>query len=101
MATKKKVVTTEEPVVEIPVEEKPVKVEKTVKKAVAEVTTGIVVNCERLFVRKKADKTSQAAAVLVAGTEVRIDAKNSTKDFYKVSVKGINGFCAKAFIEAK
>ena len=97
MAAKKKVVT-EEINVTTPVEEKIVKEEKTANK---EITSGVVANCERLFVRKKADKTSQAAAVLAAGTEVKIDAKNSTKDFYKVSVKGIDGYCAKAFIETK
>ncbi len=65
-------------------------------------TIGIVVNCQKLNVRRcpRIDPNpASVVAVLNALTEVEIDAKKSTDDFYKIfTVVGVEGFCLKKFI---
>lgn len=67
------------------------------------VVTGIVEGCQKLNVRKQPKKLSNGDNVLFViakGTEVEIDEKGSTKDWYKVTVKpGKTGFCMKKFIK--
>ena len=100
MARKK--VTTPEAVEEQVVEEvKVVKEEKKAPKAKTEVKneTGFgVVNCERLFVRKKPDKSAGIATVIMQGTKVKILEK-CAEPFYKVRVNNIEGYCAKGYID--
>lgn len=79
-----------EEVVETPVEE--VKVE----------TVGVVDDCTMLNVRKEPDAEAEIVCVLKVQSEVTIDEKESTKDFYKIcTAAGAEGFCMKKFIRIK
>lgn len=73
----------------------PVTAEVPVKK-------GIVVNCDKLNVRKAPTKGSEAIAKITKGNEVIINDAESKGGFYKIStVSGIEGYCMKAYIEVK
>lgn len=101
MAKKKTVI---EEVIENP-EEEVVETKSDVKEAVKvepekkRATKGTVKDCERLFVRTRPNKNGGVASVIIAGTRVNVDLENSTDDFYKVSVNGVEGFCMKQFIK--
>lgn len=63
---------------------------------------GVVVNCSKLFVRSKPNKiNSTILTVISVGTEVTIEQKECKNDFYKVSVDGYSGYCAKPYIMLK
>lgn len=81
-------------VVEAPVENV---VEVPVEKP--KVITGVVSGCERLNVRSNPDASADVLCTIDRGTEVVIDKKGSTKDFYKIcTAAGVDGFCMKQFI---
>lgn len=66
------------------------------------VKKGVVVNCDKLNVRKAPTKGSEAIAKITKGNEVIINEAESKGGFYKIStVSGIEGFCMKAYIEVK
>ena len=79
--------------VDQPVEEAPKK----------ETKVGIVVNCEKLNLRRSPLKDSDGANViteLLPGVAVVIDEDESTPNFYKVTTEtGLDGYCMKQFIE--
>lgn len=79
-----------EPKVEPKIEEKPVKP-----------LSGLVVNCKKLNVRKSPDLKADVLTVIDAKAKVVIDESKSTEDWYKVRVKGIDGFCMKKYITVK
>ena len=83
-----------EPVVQ-PVEESPKKESKV----------GIVVNCEKLNLRRSPLKDSDGANViteLLPGVAVVINEDESTPNFYKVITEdGLEGYCMRQFIEVK
>lgn len=61
---------------------------------------GVVANCNKLYVRKDAKKDGDVVTIIDAGTKVSIKMEESTKDFYKVTIKGgAYGFCKKEYIE--
>lgn len=63
---------------------------------------GVVTDCKMLNVRAKADGNADIVAIIPAGTELMIDRKNSTSEFYKVcNAAGIEGFCMKKYIKIK
>jgi uncharacterized protein YgiM (DUF1202 family) len=65
-----------------------------------QIKKGIVSNCLSLAVRKTPSIKSEIIHVLKYGSEVAIGEKESTDKFYKVStMSGIEGYCAKEFIE--
>ena len=62
--------------------------------------TGVVVNCVKLNVRKRPEATAQIITTLDALTEVKIDKRRSTDEFYKIDTEdGVYGYCMKKFIE--
>jgi len=64
-----------------------------------EIKFGFVTNCKKLNVREKPTVESPVVCEIVYQTEVMIDEKESTEEFYKVyTVAGIEGFCMKKFI---
>ena len=66
------------------------------------VKKGVVVNCDKLNVRKAPTKGSEAIAKITKGNEVIINEAESKGGFYKIStVSGIEGYCMKAYIEVK
>lgn len=63
---------------------------------------GIVVGCEKLNVRKEADKKSEPLCVINKNEEVKINLTESTTYFYKVQTSsGIEGYCMKEYINVK
>ena len=79
--------------VDQPVEEAPKKESKV----------GIVVNCEKLNLRRSPLKDSDGANILtelLSGVAVVIDENESTPNFYKVTTEtGLEGYCMRQFIE--
>ena len=64
-----------------------------------EVKIGLVSNCKKLNVREKPTVEAPVVCEIVCQTEVMIDEKESTEEFYKVyTAAGIVGFCMKKFI---
>jgi uncharacterized protein YgiM (DUF1202 family) len=60
---------------------------------------GLVANCKKLNVREKPTVEAPVVCEIVCQTEVMIDEKESTEEFYKVyTAAGIEGFCMKKFI---
>lgn len=67
--------------------------------AKAEPTSGIVTDCLKLNIRKEPNPNSRIVCAIDCLTEVIIDEKESTDEFYKIcTVSGIEGFCMKKFI---
>lgn len=65
-------------------------------------TEGVVTGCEKLFVRKEANKESNSLCIINKGSEVKINSAESTEDFYKVcTAAGVEGYCMKKFISIK
>ena len=89
---------TEETIIEETVETTEV-VEEPAEKPIP---VGIVTDCSKLNIRKKANRTSDALAVVNAKTEVTIDPDYSNKEWYKVTLKdGTVGYCMKKYISIK
>lgn len=64
-----------------------------------EIKIGLVTNCKKLNVREKPTVEAQVVCEIVCSTELMIDEKESTEEFYKVcTASGIEGFCMKKFI---
>jgi len=73
--------------------------EKSNEHVVQEVKIGIVANCKKLNVREKPTVEAPVVCEIVCQTEVMIDEKESTEEFYKIcTAAGIEGFCMKKFI---
>ena len=76
----------EEPVVKPAVEFKPSKLK------------GVVVDCDRLNVRKGPSATNSIVGVLIKGDEVTIEA-GGNKTFYEISTPNVKGYCMKQYIK--
>ena len=64
-----------------------------------DIKIGIVTNCKKLNVREKPTVEAPVVCEIVCQTELMIDEKESTEEFYKVcTAAGIEGFCMKKFI---
>lgn len=60
---------------------------------------GVVVDCKKLNVREAPFRNANILAVIPVGSEVVVDPKTSTDEFYKIcNAAGIQGFCMKQFI---
>lgn len=63
---------------------------------------GTVINCTKLNVRKEPNKEAEIVCKVDSGSELMIDATNSTGDWYSVCTgAGIEGFCMKEYISVK
>ena len=59
-------------------------------------------NCLRLHIYAEPDETSDVVCKIRYLTDVVIDSRNSTKDFYKIcTAVGAEGFCRKELITIK
>ena len=64
-----------------------------------DVKIGFVTNCKKLNVREKPRTDATIICEVDYQTEVMIDEKESTEEFYKVyTAAGVEGFCMKKFI---
>lgn len=93
-----KTVKTEEQIVEETVVETPKAEEELIE---VKTSFGIVTGCSRLNVRKKPNEKADVIKVINANDKVMIFDDESTKDWYKVTVSGVEGFCMKRFITIK
>lgn len=67
---------------------------------VSESKSGVVVDCFKLNVRSGPSVDSEVICEITASTELMIDEKDSTDDFYKIcTAAGVEGFCMKNFIK--
>lgn len=81
------------------VEEKVEEVKEKVVEAVIEAKKGVVANCENLNVRSEPKADADVVAIVSCDSEVSVDMKDSTSDFYAVcTAAGIEGYCMKQFI---
>lgn len=63
---------------------------------------GVVIGCAKLNVRETPSMYGTIVCTIDEKTEVIIDEKESTEDYYKVCLaSGIEGFCMKQFIELR
>lgn len=61
--------------------------------------TGIVADCFRLNIRKKPDKNADIITVVNLMTQLKIDEKKSTDDWYYVcDSSGNSGYCMKQYV---
>ena len=97
-----------EEVVETPVQEEIVVeaeavVEPEVKPEPVKVKTvlGVVVDCNKLRVRKQPNANATIITEIKNGTEVVIDEAKSTVEFFKVTAGNVEGYCMKKFIRVK
>lgn len=75
--------------------------EQTVEK-VEEPKTGVVIDCQRLNVRKEPSVSADIICEIAKQTEVMIYENESTNDFYKICTSaGIEGFCMKKYISVR
>jgi len=64
-----------------------------------DVKIGFVTNCKKLNIREKPRTDATIICKVDYQTELMIDEKESTEEFYKVcTAAGIEGFCMKKFI---
>ena len=69
---------------------------------VLEVTTGIVVDCFKLNIRREATLSSDIVNVVPVNTKLVIDVENSTASWYAVLLDGgKRGFAMKQFVKIK
>lgn len=65
-----------------------------------ELKDGVVIDCENLNIRKEGKADAAILTVVPVGTEVVIDVKDNTADFYNVILKdGTEGFAMKKYIK--
>lgn len=100
-------VVNEETEIEFPIveglQENDVVTEEGIIKAEERFVTGVVVGCEKLYVREKPGKEFNHVTIISKGTEVQVDKiESTTEDFYKVVTSmGFEGYCMKKFISIK
>lgn len=64
--------------------------------------TGVVTDCFRLNVRKEPDETADIATVVDCSTQLKIDEKKSTDNWYHVlDSEGNSGYCMKQYVSIK
>ena len=81
------------------VEESTNKIEET-KKEVTEEVIGKIIEFEKLYIRKEADKNSEPVGIVTNKDYISIDIIHSTDDFYKViTSNGLEGYCVKEFVK--
>lgn len=86
------------------VEESTNKIEETkkevTKKEVTEEVIGKIIEFEKLYIRKEADKNSEPVGIVTNKDYLSIDIIHSTDDFYKViTSNGLEGYCVKEFVK--
>lgn len=82
------------------IEQKETDIEEVEETPMVKEGTGIIVNCNLLYIRGDASKESDILGLLSRGDKVKIYFDESTKDFYKIkSLTDIVGYCMKNYIK--
>lgn len=84
-----------------------VKIEEIVNETIEEVVEenrkdilGIVVDCDKLNVRKEPSINADIVCMIDASTNLIVDYESSTDEFYKIcTYAGIEGYCMKKFVK--
>ena len=69
----------------------------TLKKVFRQI--GAIRNCKLLNIRKAPTLDSDILGTLNCESQFFINARGSTNDFYKISYKGVSGYCLKKFVK--
>ena len=81
------------------VEESTNEIEET-KEEVTEEVIGKIIEFEKLYIRKEANKYSEPVGIVTDKDYLSIDIIHSTDDFYKViTSNGLEGYCVKEFVK--
>ena len=81
------------------VEESTNEIEET-KEEVTEEVIGKIIEFEKLYIRKEANKYSEPVGIVTDKDYLSIDIMHSTDDFYKViTSNGLEGYCVKEFVK--
>lgn len=80
----------------------PLLVNETVETApLPKTVTGVVANCSKLNVRAEPNLFADVVAVLDADTEIKINAAQSNRDWFKIyTAIGVEGYCMRRFVNA-
>lgn len=62
---------------------------------------GVVVNCERLNVRKQPNDKSEVLSIINKSDEVNVDLNVNNDQWFKVVVSDSEGYCMKNYINVK
>ena len=82
------------------IEQKETDIEEVEETPIVKEGTGIIVNCNLLYIRGDASKESDILGLLSRGDKVKVYFNESTKDFYKIkSLTDIVGYCMKNYIK--
>lgn len=82
------------------IEQKETDIEEVEETPIVKEGTGIIVNCNLLYIRGDASKESDILGLLSRGDKVKVYFNESTKDFYKIkSLTDIVGYCMKKYIK--
>ena len=82
------------------IEQKETGIEEIEETPMVKEGTGIIVNCNLLYIRGDASKESDILGLLSRGDKVKVYFDESTKDFYKIkSLTDIVGYCMKNYIK--
>ena len=81
------------------VEESTNEIEET-KEEVTEEVIGKIIEFEKLYIRKEANKYSEPVGIVTDKDYLSINIMHSTDDFYKViTSNGLEGYCVKEFVK--
>ena len=82
------------------IEQKETSIEEVKETPMAKEGTGIIVNCNLVYIRGDSSKESDILGILSRGDKVKVYFDESTKDFYKIkSLTDIVGYCMKDYIK--
>lgn len=64
--------------------------------------TGVVTDCFRLNIRKEPDKNADVVTVVDITTQLKVDEKKSTSNwYYVIDGNGNSGYCMKQYVSIK
>lgn len=79
--------------------EEEIGVETTIESVEPSTVLGVVTECVKLRVRSTPEIADNVLAEIILASEVLVDLKESTDEFYKVTTEaGIEGYCMKQYI---
>ena len=82
------------------IEQKETNIEQVEETPIIKEGTGVIVNCNLVYIRGDSSKESDILGILSKGDKVKVYFDESTKDFYKIkSLTDIVGYCMKNYIK--
>lgn len=82
------------------IEQKETSIEEVEETPIIKEGTGVIVNCNLVYIRGDSSKKSDILGILSRGDKIKVYFDESTKDFYKIkSLTDIVGYCMKDYIK--